>query len=270
MKRQIGDIVTKSMAVRPPTKSKAANGTDLNEGEFLAYASVFGVKDLDGDVVQPGAFDKTLADWQAKGLPIPLLWGHNTADPDMNIGEVLTATPDDHGLLVHCLCDLEGGKGPQTHRLIKAGRVNNLSYTYRITAGEFIIPQGTTAKDEEPYFRIDEVDLFEISVVPIGANQETAILAVKSAIGSMAATAGLSTKNEDALRGALTQAEQIVTALKGVLPAVESDDEAGKEEDQDQTSGKEPPPDATATKSPSASATATPSPSVYQALIQSI
>lgn len=266
MKRQIGDIVTKSMAVKPPTKSKAANGADLKEGEFLAYASVFGVKDLDGDVVQPGAFDKTLADWQEKGLPIPLLWGHNTADPDMNIGEVLTATPDDHGLLVHCLCDLEGGKGPQTHRLIKAGRVNNLSYTYRITAGEFIIPQGTTAKDEEPYFRIDEVDLFEISVVPIGANQETAILAVKSALGSMAVKAGrtLSAKNEDALRGVLTQAEQIVTALKGVLPDDQSD---ADEEDQDQTSGKEPPADSTATKSPSQSDTATPSPSVYLALL---
>lgn len=266
MKRQIGDIVTKSMAVKPPTKSKAADGADLKEGEFLAYASVFGVKDLDGDVVQPGAFDKTLADWQEKGLPIPLLWGHNTADPDMNIGEVLTATPDDHGLLVHCLCDLEGGKGPQTHRLIKAGRVNNLSYTYRITAGEFIIPQGDTAKDEEPYFRIDEVDLFEISVVPIGANQETAILAVKSALGAMAAKAGrtLSAKNEDALRGALSQAEGIVTALKGVLPDNSSD--AG-EEDQEQTSGKEPPPDATETKSSSHSDTATPSPSVYLALL---
>lgn len=266
MKRQIGEIVTKSLAVKP-LKAKAADGSDLKEGEFLAYASVFGVKDLDGDVVQPGAFDKTLAEWESKGLPIPLLWGHNTSDPDMNIGEVLTATADDHGLLVHCRCDLEGGKGPQTHRLIKGGRVNNLSYTYRITAGEFIIPQGENAKDEDPYFRIDEVDLFEISVVPIGANQETAILAVKSAVGSMAAKAGrtLSAKNEEALRGALSQAEGIVTALKEVLPAGE---ESADEEDQDQTSGKEPPPDATATKSSSSqSDSATPSPSVYLALL---
>lgn len=258
MKRQIGEIVTKSLSVKP-LKAKAADGSDLKEGEFLAYASVFGVKDLDGDVVEPGAFDKTLAEWKEKGLPIPLLWGHNTADPDMNIGEVITATPDEHGLLVHCLCDLEGGKGPQTHRLIKGGRVNNLSYTYRIAKGEFIIPQGESAKDEEPYFRIDEVDLFEISVVPIGANQETAILAVKSAVGAMAAKAGrtLSAKNEEALRGALSQAEGIVTALKGVLP----EDDPADEEDQEDTSGKEP--SSVDTKS----AETTPSPSVYLALL---
>jgi hypothetical protein len=46
-------------------------------------------------------------------------------------------------------------------------------------------------------------------------------------------------EERDALRGALSQAEEIVTALKGVLP----EDSSADEEDQDQTSGKEPPPD---------------------------
>lgn len=268
MKRQIGEIVTKSMAVKP-IKSKAADDSDLEEGEFWAYASVFGVKDLDGDVVQPNAFDRTLAEWKDSGNLLPMLWGHNTSDPDMNLGDFPSAEVDEHGLLVKGRIDLEGPKGPQTYRLIKGGRARQLSYSYRITKGEYVIPRGEENAEKEPYFRIDEVELYEISVVQIGANQETEILAVKAATCALAAKAGraLSAKNEEALRGALSQAEEIVTALKGVLP----DDESADEEDQDQTSGKEPPPDATATKSSSSqSDTATPSPSVYQALIQSI
>ncbi len=101
--------------------------------------------------------------------------------------------------------------------------------------------------------------------VPIGANQETEILAVKAATSAMRAKAGraLSAKNEQVLREALAQAEEVVTALKSVLP----DDSSADEEDQDQTSGKEPPADATETKSSSQSDSATPDPSVYLALL---
>lgn len=258
MKHEIGDIVTKSLTVKP-LKAKAADA-DLAEGEFLAYASVFGVKDLDGDVVSPTAFDRTLAEWKDSGNLLPMLWGHNTSDPDMNLGDFPSVEVDEHGLLVKGRIDLEGPKGPQTYRLIKGGRVRQLSYSYRITKGEYVIPQGEDNADKEPYFRIDEVELYEISVVQIGANQETEILAVKAATSSLQAKAGraLSAKNEEALRGALAQAEEIVTALKGVLP----DDGSADEQDQDETSGKEP--SATDTKS----AETMPSPSVYLALLE--
>lgn len=261
MKHQIGDIVTKSLTVKP-VQAKAVDGSDLEEGEFLAYASVFGVKDLDGDVVSPDAFDKTLAEWKSSGNLVPMLWGHNTSDPDMNLGEFASTEVDEHGLLVKGRIDLEGPKGQQVYRLIKGGRVRQLSYTYRITKGEYVIPQGEENADKEPYFRIDEVELFEISIVQIGANQETEILAVKAATGALRAKAGraLSAKNEDALRGALAQAQEIVTALKDVLPADDSAD--GGEEDQDETSGKEP------SNADTKSAETMPSPSVYLALLE--
>ncbi|SCX05945.1 HK97 family phage prohead protease [Mycolicibacterium fluoranthenivorans] len=263
MKHRIGDIVTKSLTVKP-LKAKAADGDNagLEEGEFLAYASVFGVKDLDGDVVEPTAFDKTLAEWKSSDNLLPMLWGHNTSDPDMNLGDFPSAEVDEHGLLVKGRIDLEGPKGPQAYRLIKGGRVRQLSYSYRITKGEYVIPRGEENADKEPYFRIDEVDLFEISLVQIGANQETEILAVKAATGALQTKAGraLSSKNEEALRGALAQAEEIVTALKDVLPSDDSGD--GDEEDQDETSGKEP------SSTDSKSVTTMPSPSVYLALLE--
>ncbi|MEV5360585.1 HK97 family phage prohead protease [Micrococcus luteus] len=236
----------------------------LAEGEFIGYASVFGNKDSYGDVVQKGAFANTLAEWERKGVPIPLLWGHNTADPDFNLGEIVTAEEDDHGLKVHGRLDMESPKSAQTYRLLKSGRVNQMSFAYSIVDGAYVEPisdDGTTSW-RDAYYELRELDLYEVSIVPIGANQETEILAVKSVIGSLAAKAGrtLSAKNEDAIRGALAQAEEIVSSLKGVLPSDESDGE--DEEDQEETSGKEP----SSVDHKSTDAT-TPSPSVYLALL---
>lgn len=233
----------------------------LEDGEFIGYASVFGNKDSYGDVVLAGAFTNTLADWKAKGIPIPLLWGHNTADPDFNLGEILEATEDDRGLKVHGRLDMESPKAAQTYRLLKSGRVNQMSFAYRVVDGAYIQPEGEDKTWRDAYYELRELELYEVSIVPIGANQETEILAVKAATSAMASKAGraLSAKNGEALRGALAQAEEIVTALKSVLP----DEDSTDKEDQDQTSGKEPP-----TEEPKASSdVATPDPSVYLALL---
>ncbi|MDD7812617.1 HK97 family phage prohead protease [Mycobacterium sp. CSUR Q5927] len=252
-----------SQSERPTHGAKAFTvkfKTDgLAEGEFIAYASVFGNKDSYGDVVIPGAFANTLAEWERKGVPIPLLWGHNTADPDFNLGEVVEATEDDRGLKVHCRLDMESPKSAQTYRLLKSGRVNQMSFAYRIVDGAYIEPEGEGKSWRDAYYELRELDLYEVSVVPIGANQETEILAVKAVAGSLRAKAGkaLSSKNEDAIRGALSAAEQVVDALKGVLP----DDDSADEEDQDKTSGEEPSAD-----DAKSSAATTPSPSVSLAM----
>lgn len=219
-----------------PVKVKAGPNDGLAEGEFIAYASVFGNKDSYGDVVQKGAFDSTLKAWGEKGIPIPLLWGHNLADPDFNLGAVLSASEDDHGLKVHGQLDMESPKSAQVYRLLKSGRVSQMSFAYSVIDAEHV--EGKSRDDS--YYSLKELDLFEVSIVPIGANQETEILAVKSAASSLQAKAGrvLSSKNEQAIRDIVGQLEDAAVALKNVLP-----DTSGSE-DQEQTSGKEPPPEA--------------------------
>lgn len=248
------DAGTKAVVVKFKTDG-------LAEGEFIGYASVFGNKDSYGDVVLPGAFTNTLADWKAKGIPIPLLWGHNTADPDFNLGELVEATEDDRGLKVHGRLDMESPKSAQTYRLLKSGRVNQMSFAYRVVDGAYIQPEGEDKTWRDAYYELRELELYEVSIVPIGANQETEILAVKAATSAMRAKAGraLSAKNEQVVRESLAQTEEIVTALKSVLP----EDSSAGEEDQDQTSGKEPPSE----ESKASSDAATPDPSVYLALL---
>ncbi|MFW9242850.1 HK97 family phage prohead protease [Corynebacterium striatum] len=147
---------------------------DGEKAEFEAYASVFGNRDSYGDVVQKGAFAASLKAWAEKGAPIPLLWGHNMADPDFNIGMVTSAEEDEHGLKVVCELDTDSPKGAQVHRLLKQGRVREMSFAFAATSSEY------GELDGESVRFLKEVDLFEVSVVPLGANPETEVLAVKS------------------------------------------------------------------------------------------
>lgn len=160
---------------------KAAGPDDgLEEGQFLAYASVFGNVDSYGDVVEKGAFADTLKAWAASDDVLPLLWGHDFSDPFSNIGGVLEAKEDDHGLLIKAQLDLDNPKAAQVYRLLKGRRVNQMSFAYDIVEGGW-------EKSEElgEYFSLKKLNIHECSVVPLGANQETEVLVVKGALDTL-------------------------------------------------------------------------------------
>jgi len=194
-----------------PVKIKAGPDAGLAEGQFTAYASVFGNIDSYGDAVQPGAFKKTLEKWASKeGQVIPLLFGHRMDDPDFNIGSV-KAVEDDHGLLVTGTIDLEAPKGAQTYRALKGGRLNQMSFAYDVI-------DRATAKTEEgrEYTELKELDLYEVSVVTVGANQETEVLAVKSTVNALVDGVKrgrvLAQKHIDSLRAAREAIGAVITA----------------------------------------------------------
>lgn len=156
-----------------PAQVKAA-GDGLGDGEFEALVSVFGNVDSYGDVVMPGAFDETLAEWAAKGDPIPIYYSHQLRDPDMCIGEVVEARARDDGLWVRGRLDLDAPKAAQAHRLLKARRVTQFSFSYDVLAG------GWGERDGSDVYELRKLKLYEVGPTPIGANQETELLAVKN------------------------------------------------------------------------------------------
>lgn len=66
-------------SVQFKTQSVAEDGT------FDGYASVFGNKDLGGDIVQPGAFARTISD-HARRLPLPADHGFDLSWMDRGYG----------------------------------------------------------------------------------------------------------------------------------------------------------------------------------------
>lgn len=144
-------------------------------GEVIAYASTFDrVPDSYGDVVARGAFAKTLADWQASGNPIPLLFGHRTDDPRMNLGAVIEAEEDERGLKIRARFDEENEIAQYTRKLVKEGRLTKLSFAYdTLDAAPVVLADGTRANE------LRELKLYEVSLVPIPANQLTEVIEAK-------------------------------------------------------------------------------------------
>lgn len=215
---------------------KAGPDDGLADGQFTAYASVFGNKDSYGDVVVPGAFAGSLAEWKDSGQHIPVLFGHQMSDPDFNLGHVVDAVEDEKGLLVTAQLDLDNPKAAQVYRMIKGKRVNQMSFAYDVLEGSAIDADG------EHYYELRKLKVYEVSVVTIGANQETEILAVKSATDSLLSKAGrvISAKNEKALRSAHESLVGAADEIKNVLAAIDGDEEKAApaaDEDQHEASG---------------------------------
>jgi len=210
-----------------PVRVKAGPDDGLAEGQFTAYASVFGNVDSYGDVVVPGAFADDLKAWEESGNPIPLLFGHVMSDPRYNLGHVVSAVEDEKGLLVTAQLDLENDLSRQTYRMLKGRRINQMSFAYDVLEG------GDAQREKadgvkESYYELRKLKLYEVSVVTIGANQETEVLAVKTAADALLSgtKAGrvLSAKNEGELRKAHE-------AIGNVLSAI------GEDDDQEKASG---------------------------------
>lgn len=137
-------------------------------GSFSGYASVFGVQDSDGDVIVKGAFANTLQRARESGRMPKMLWQHN---PSQIIGKFTEMSEDDRGLYVKGSLILDVAQGREAYALLKAGVLDGMSVGFNIREGVRGAGAGRV---------IEEVDLWEVSLVTWGANPEALISNVKA------------------------------------------------------------------------------------------
>lgn len=209
----------------PKYKSAAFAAQMPADGIVEGYASTFDrTPDSYGDVIAKGAFARTLEEWHAKsgdGLAIPLLYGHNTDDPMHNIGRVTEAYEDEKGLFVHAEFDADNPTAQYARKLAAEGRLYQFSFAYAIRdAGEVELEDGT------PAYELRDLDLYEVSLVQIPANQNAVVTGVKSDAPTTGTKAGRRNSKADAdeLRAIREHANQIARAIDGLLA-----DEIGEE-----------------------------------------
>lgn len=199
-------------------KVKAAGTADgLAEGQFVALVSVFNNEDLYGDVVRPGAFTQTLADWAAKGDDVPVIWAHQWSDPFSHIGHVVKAVETLQGLEVTGQIDdlEENDTAAQVYRLLKGRRVTQFSFAYDVPNGG-----GAWVKDDDHrwggYYELRQVDLHEVGPCLLGVNRETELLAAKAQHLATGAKAGrvLSQANYDRLSAAHESIGEVLAAAQ--------------------------------------------------------
>jgi HK97 family phage prohead protease len=138
-------------------------------GRFAGYASLFGNVDNQKDRVEPGAFQQSLV---KKAGDIKLLWQHHMDEP---IGQIEALYEDERGLYMEGRLMLTLQRGREAYELIKAGALKGLSIGYR--------PITYRIDPQTGIRHLQQVDLFEISVVTFPANDAAEITVVKSEEG---------------------------------------------------------------------------------------
>lgn len=141
---------------------KAAPAED---GTFEGYASVFGVVDQGYDVVERGAFVKSLARRKPK-----MLWQHEMDKP---IGVWDEVREDERGLYVKGRLLTDVAKGREALALLKAGALDSMSIGYRTV-------EATMEQGDRMIRKLLEVDLFEISIVTFPMLPDAKVTGVKS------------------------------------------------------------------------------------------
>lgn len=132
------------------------------EGTFEGLLSPYGNVDQGADVVEQGAYAKTLKD---KGDTRPLLWQHKS---DVPIGQItLSDRPDGLWCLGQLLMELPEAK--RAYLLIKAGIVRGLSIGFEAIKESM---DGTIR-------RLKEIKLYEGSIVTFPMNEMALITSVK-------------------------------------------------------------------------------------------
>lgn len=169
---------------------------------FEGFASTFGNEDLDSDVIDKGAFSKSLAKRTPK-----LLWQHSMDEP---LGVFTLLEERESGLFVKAKLPLEdtfvsGRVIPQ----VKIGSITSMSIG-------FFIVEATFNRDTDVR-TIHEVELFEISLVSIPANPQAVITSFKRA--DMDNFFKLSLKEQEELftsgvKFSQRTAKELVTTLK--------------------------------------------------------
>lgn len=192
-----------------PKRVKAGPQDGLKEGEFLVYPSTF-IRQADayGDVVAKGAFLDDIETWKASGNVLPGLYGHRMDDPDFFVAAALDMGEDEHGWWVKGEFDLESPKGGHVYRLVKGRRLSQLSFAYDVLdEGKVKLDNGQDANE------LRKLKVYEFSFVPVGANQDTSVVAVKGIVDQLKAGRTLSAKNEQSLREARDAIDSVLSSL---------------------------------------------------------
>ena len=139
---------------------------------FTGYGAVFGNIDSYGDVIAPGAFAESLASHKSAGSS-PLMFLNHDAFGSLPIGKWSDMSEDGFGLKVTGEL-LDTTAGIDTYKALKAGAINGLSIGFRPVEWQM------RANPEDPRRTLKKVELVEVSVVTIPANQKARVQDVKS------------------------------------------------------------------------------------------
>ena len=155
-------------------KSIQAEVKDIDDkGLVKFYFSVFGNLDSDGDIVEKGAFLKTINDWKtANKKRVRHFKNHRW---DQTPGVLQELYEDDKGAVAVSQLILGTQLGKETYEEYRAGAIDQHSFGYDIIKSEW------EGEDKDKVQRLMELKLNEVSSLNSwGANLETSTIDIKN------------------------------------------------------------------------------------------
>jgi HK97 family phage prohead protease len=141
---------------------------EVNEdGTFVGIASVYGVEDLGGDVIDKGAFKKTISE----NPSIPILWQHKR-DEVIGMG---TVKEWQGKILLEGALDLEDPMAHKAYGKMKRKLIKGLSIGFSTIKNFLEEVEGRTIR------HISELKLWEVSIVTFPMLPQAQVSRVKSA-----------------------------------------------------------------------------------------
>jgi HK97 family phage prohead protease len=146
---------------------------DDAKGIFEAIVAVFNNVDRAGDKILPGAFRDSLADWEAKGRPIPVIFAHQWDNLDAHIGQVLEAKEVPDGLFVKGQLEMDEPFAARVWKKMLAGTLAEFSFAYDIVEAAQVKADGEWIQE------LRKLSLLEVGPCLVGMNPDTQLLGVK-------------------------------------------------------------------------------------------
>lgn len=174
-------------------------------GIVEGYASTWTkTPDSYGDIVIKGAFKETLKKRKATGHPFPLCFNH---DFDQIIGAVFEAEEDDYGLKIRASF-LNTPAAQEKRELVKEGIVWQFSFAYSVLGAEAPTEE---EKKQGIYQKLTKLDLYEVSLVPVPANQTAIVTEIKNDDNAeVKAGRRNSAKDEELIRDAISALQALL------------------------------------------------------------
>lgn len=141
------------------------------DGTFTGIASVYDVEDLGGDIVEKGAFTKTISEHPV----VPILWQHDQSEV-IGSGEV---KEQGGKIMLSAKLDLEDPLAQKAHRKLKQKLIKGLSIGFQAIKSKW---EELQEGESHRYIRrIQELKLWEVSVVTFPMLPQAQITGVKNA-----------------------------------------------------------------------------------------
>lgn len=143
-------------------------------GKIAGFFSTYDKEpDSYGDIIDPGAFTETLAKRAETGHPFPLCWNHDFSEV---IGACDSIEDTEKGPYVEAHF-LDTQKAQDVRKAVQSGAVWQYSFAYDV------LDQREPTEEEKTAGVLNvltKVDLFEVSVVTVPANQNAVVTEVKA------------------------------------------------------------------------------------------